>query len=95
MKITGLWILCSDFKSTVINFFSTVLLRVPDEYSCSLCKSTPAFFTQCEHVLCYKCFERGRKVNAQCPQCNTYLPRKWTLPFKYGTIPHNALFCIL
>lgn len=96
-KIAGLWILCSDISNSCKSFFATVLLKMPGTCKCQNCKreTESAKITQCGHVLCMDCIERGRKVSAACVICNSSFPRKWTMPFRYGTLPDLALFCIL
>lgn len=96
-KIVGLWILCSDISNACKSFFAAVFLRMPETCQCQSCKikTDYAMVTQCGHVLCMNCIERGRKVSAACVICNAAIPRKWTMPFRYGTLPDAALFCIL
>ena len=96
-KVVGFWILCSDLSNACKTFFASVLLRVEGENECECCKETTnsAMMTQCGHVLCMKCIDRGRKVSAACPICHSQIPRKWTSPFKYGTITDTILVCII
>ena len=96
-KVVGFWILCADFSSACKSFFLAVLLRVEGENECEFCKTTTqtAMMTQCGHVLCMKCIDRGRKVSAACPVCNSLIPRKWTSPFKFGIITDLLLACII
>lgn len=96
-KIAGLWILSVDFHTSCKCFFKAVLLRAPPGIECQMCKNqTQAeLSTQCGHFLCKKCIERGRRVNASCPICNALVPRKWTMPFRYGTLSSLVMCCFL
>ena len=95
-KIGGLWVLCVDYHFACQQFFSSALVRAPENLKCQNChEETAVFFTQCGHVFCRDCIERARKVEAACPVCKTHIPRKWTMPFKYGTILGIVMFCTL
>lgn len=62
----------------------------------SLLNSCPLadFTTQCGHSFCKKCIEKARKVDAACPICHFHIPRKWTMPFKFGTLSNLVISCI-
>ena len=94
-KISGFWVLCVDFHVVCQQFFSSSLIRAPDGLKCENCDETAIFYTQCGHVFCRECIERARKVEAACPVCKTHIPRKWTMPFKYGAISGIVMFCTL
>lgn len=95
-KLGGLWILSVDFSYACKQFFKSCLLKAPPGLICQNCEKSPAvFFTQCGHVFCKECIERGRKVEAACPFCKSHIPRKWTMPFKYGALSGIVMFCTL
>jgi len=96
-KFIGFLILCFDFSRSTIQFFNSVLLRVPKGKECLNCKSNESsiVMAQCGHYFCLNCLERSRKVSAKCPLCDHPIPRKWTIRYKSGSIPFEELFCIL
>lgn len=94
-KLIGFWLLCVDFSDACQCFYKSLMLRAPPNTICQKCKKNEAkLSTQCSHYFCRNCINRARKANGECPICKFKIPRKWTMPFKFGSISMIVLFCI-
>lgn len=94
-KLAGFWMLCVDFSGACRSFFCALMRRAPPRAVCAKCgRSGARIETQCAHCFCRDCIERARKANGECPVCRRKIPRKWTMPYRFGALPVVEMFCI-
>lgn len=96
-KVIGLLFLCSNFSSSIKQFFSAVFISIKGCEKCQKCgsKDKNLMMTQCSHILCMDCIDRARKVLAKCSICQSPIPRKWTLPYCNGFLSETILYFTL